>query len=454
MRGGRSCIAVLLVFLSCMSWPKFSTPAATFDQRLASFPQADLPLQQRATIYWNENLIPFIDAATDQDCAFLLGLVHAHLRLSQMTLLLRASQGRLSESAGPFTIAIDQTIRILSLGTALDSMEQIMPETTRQWLVHYVKGINWYQDHQTKFSKDMKLLALKPQTWQVRDILLLGRMISADVNWMNWFQWNKLAEKKLWPRLWQSMIQQGFESITSFSADSSLLSRLWGGMIKSGSNALVISAKKSVDNAAMVASDPHLGLQLPNNWVIIGYRSPSFHCLGLTFPGIPMVLVGRNQFIAWAGTNMRSASSDLFALSEEQLAACSVRTEKIKVRWASDKTITVRMSTLGPILSDCPYLSSTNGRSVALRWIGHQPSDEYSTFLAINKAANWQEFHAAFKTYAVSGQNFLYADAAGHIGMVPAVRIPKRADDRPNDFILSGQEPSQVWSASLGPLDL
>src|SRR5690242_5219101 len=93
-------------------------PSTTLEQRLAMFPTAHLPLDHPATIYWDEHQIPFVEAQSDHDAAFLLGLVHAHLRLGQMEIMRHIAEGRLAEMGGPLAVDIDQSLRILDLGKA------------------------------------------------------------------------------------------------------------------------------------------------------------------------------------------------------------------------------------------------------------------------------------------------------------------------------------------------
>jgi len=89
-----------------------------------------------------------------------------------------------------------------------------------------------------------------------------------------------------------------------------------------------------------------------------------------------------------------------------------------------------------------------------MKWVGHQPTDEYSSFFKLNNATNWTEFRNAFESYGVSGQNFLYADAKGHIGMVPAVKIPHRQQLKPDDFLLNPSNPQHQWNGLIGTLEL
>ena len=103
-----------------------------------------------------------------------------------------------------------------------------------------------------------------------------------------------------------------------YGADGDLasLTRLLSTVSKAGSNSLAVSASRSKTGGALIASDPHLGISLPNLWLLAGYKSPSYHVVGMMIPGIPFVAVGRNPRIAWGGTNLRAASSDLFDLAQ------------------------------------------------------------------------------------------------------------------------------------------
>ena len=79
---------------------------------------------------------------------------------------------------------------------------------------------------------------------------------------------------------------------------------------------MVVARRKSGSGAGLIASDPHVGLMLPNLWLIGGWKSPTYHTVGLMFPGLPVMALGRNEHIAWGGTNMHAASSDLFDIGE------------------------------------------------------------------------------------------------------------------------------------------
>lgn len=171
-----------------------------------------------------------------------------------------------------------------------------------------------------------------------------------------------------------------------------------------------------------MVSDPHLGIFAPNMWLIIGYKSPSFHNIGMQIPGIPAMLLGRNEHFAWGGTNMRSISSHVFEIDENSVDI-TAKPDTIKVRWLSDRPITLRESPYGTIVSDAPMLKKLN-KTYAMHWLGHKPTYEVTAFLRSNMARDFNEFRSAFSNCQVSGQNMLYADEKGNIGQIMAYGQP------------------------------
>jgi penicillin amidase len=429
----------------------------SLDHRLARFPAAGVPIDGAVTVYWNEHQIPFIEAERDEDLAFVLGMVHAHLRLAQMTVLRRIATGRLAESAGPLASDIDHALRILNFGRGAAAFEAALPHETRAFLGAFVRGINHYQAQlpRRQLPHEFAVMGLEREPWRIADVLTVGRLAGTDINWLGYFALLKLRERPDWPELWARILKTGGASMTSFSAgdQARVLEQLLVGNSRSGSNTLAIGGARSANGSALLASDPHLGLQMPNLWLVAGFKSPSYHAAGLMIPGIPFVAVGRNPDVGWGGTNMRAASSDLFDLTSMPERIRS-RRERIKVRWWLDRTVTVRDSPLGPVISDLPQLGRAGKPPFALRWVGHEHGDEISAMLRVQRARNWSEFRAAFATFAVSAQNMLYADRAGNIGQVMATMLPVRLRMVPPDMILDPADPASQWHGIAHALQL
>lgn len=435
-----SSLMFVAVATSCAVFTPLPEPT-TLDQRLSMFPSKDLPLQGPVTVWWNEHQVPFIEAATDRDAAFALGLAHAHLRLGQMEVMRRVAHGRISEIAGPIpqVADIEHALKILDLGRTSATVYSGMPADTKAWLDAFVEGINFYQANVAALPHEYALLGLEREPWRAQEILTIGRLASVDVSWFVWFRVMALRERKDWPQLWRALLEEGTMSAPSFASNerSALneLSRILSTMSRNGSNSVAVGAAKTGTGAAMIANDPHLGISLPNLWVLAGVKSPSYNMVGLMVPGVPFVAVGRNEHIAWGGTNMRSAGSDLFDVRSLKPEQIKERVVKTKTRWWFDSEITVRDTPYGPILSDTDVLPKRDGEVFALRWIGHEPSDEITAMLGVNRARNWSEFRTALEGFSISPQNFLFADVKGNVGQVTATRVPKRSKALPADLV-------------------
>ncbi len=345
-------------------------PAETSgEDRLKAIPTAGLSLEGRVTIHWDEHQIPFIEAERDVDLPVAIGLVHAHLRLGQMELLRRISQGRIAEMGGPLAADIDERLRILNFGAAAAEIEAALPPESRAWLEGYVRGVNHYQQNVKALPQEYRVLGLEREPWTVRDVLTFGRLSGTDVNWLVYGGLLKLRDRQDWPALWTRLVKEGISSVPSFDGDrgQAAFNALLAGVSKSGSNSLAIAPSHTSTGSAIMANDPHLGITAPNIWLIMGVHSPSYHVVGLSVPGLPIFAIGRNPNISWGGTNMRAASSDLVDISKVPVGDIATRQEKIKVRWWFDRKISVRETRWGPVLSDAPLLKREDGPQFALR---------------------------------------------------------------------------------------
>ena len=420
----------------------------SLDERLAVFPTTGLPLAGPVTVWWDDHQIPFIEADHDDDAAFTLGLVHAHLRLGQMAIYRRIAQGRIAEMGGPLAADIDHGLRIIDFGKAAAEMEARMSPAARRWVERFVEGINLYQHRLDELPYEYAALGLEREPWTVRDVLTFGRLSGTDVTWLVWFRLLALRQRDDWPALWTRLVEAGSRSTPSFvpgePADG--LSDLLGDVSRSGSNSIAIAPEHTTTGGALIASDPHLGLNLPNTWILAGLKSPSYHVVGMMVPGLPIFAIGRNPEVAWGGTNMRAAASDLVDLATVPDRLISERQETIEIRGWPDREVTLRESPWGPVISDAPQLAEYALPPLALRWTGHLVSDEITAMLDASRARSFDEFRTAFAPFSLPAQNMIYADADGNIGEIMAVRLPARARVTPGDMTTAPAASDDDWS--------
>lgn len=399
-----------------------------FGQRISEFPTSSSFLKSKATIFWNQHAVPFIKADRDEDGFYALGLVHAHLRLGQMSLLKRVIYGRISELAGPSTVDLDYTLRILNLTKGVADDLQRMDRKERQWLQAFVAGLNDYQNNITEKPIEFKVLDMELEPWTEESVLALGRLAAVDISWFTYLRFLKFLDDDKMKAAEDLYLKHRRQSTLSFSNQPiSSLEGLLSHVSRSGSNSFTVHKSKSKTGSALIANDPHLGIFAPNIWMLAGLKTPSFHLNGIMFPGVPIFALGRNPKLAWGGTNMRGISTHLFEIPKDQIHQLTQKTTDIKVRWWFDKTRTLRQSPYGPIISDSPFFSA-KGKHLALYWEGHRPSNELGSFWKANQSSTVDEFRSSFANYAVSAQNLLAADANGDIGLVLAYRQPVLKD--------------------------
>ena len=219
-----------------------------------------------------------------------------------------------------------------------------------------------------------------------------------------------------------------------------------------GSNSWVVNGARSATGKPILANDPHLGPSLPGIWMQMG-----LHCecgvdvAGYTFSGVPGVVIGHNNRIAWGFTNLGPDVTDFFL---EKLDGgryrvdggwqeLQTRQETVKVAGGKPKTITIRATRHGPLLSDAsqPLRDVWKDSAVALRWTALDPGRTVDALFALNRAQNWTDFRGAAALFDVPSQNIVYADVDGNIGYQSPGRIPIRAKG-------DGKWPNPGWDTA------
>lgn len=202
------------------------------------------------------------------------------------------------------------------------------------------------------------------------------------------------------------------------------------------SNNWVISGKLTADGKALLANDPHLAPTAPGIWYLVSIQSPTVNAAGVTFPGVPGVVLGHNEHIAWGATNVGPDVQDLY---DEKFNAdgtvqrpngpdkVAKRVEKIGFRSNMMKTELTTVDLEVTTTSNGPVILEEGGKKYALRWTALDPkNNEFEAFFGLNRARNWEDFKTSLKTYGGATQNFVYADTKGNIGWYAAGRIPIR----------------------------
>ena len=207
--------AAVAAFLIGRALLRPGPPVRDLAQRLAAFPP-DAPVRAPVAIHWNANQVPFIEAESLSDLAVALGMVHAHLRRTQMEIMRRLAQGRLSEMAGPLAIDMDRTLRLLDFPRAVPRdrgrTDARFPRSGRRGSSAASTTRRPTPRRAGRSRRNSPCSALREEVWTVEDLYANGRLAAADVNWMVWTRLLRarsgLAPER-WAALWPTLLQVG-----------------------------------------------------------------------------------------------------------------------------------------------------------------------------------------------------------------------------------------------------
>ncbi len=412
-----------------------------------------------------------VKAANEHDLFFGQAVAHAQERLWQMEFQRRVGAGRLAEVLGPEAVKTDEYLRTLGFYQAAEQAYEHLPDDLKAIVDAYTDGINAYLTSGPPLPVEFKLLGFKPEPWTPADVLVWQKMMSYDLSGNmdeELIRYRLLARglskeriEQLWPdfpidtpvilRSVPARPQPEEEPEAPTPAPSGQkpleeLLALSAALPKTAaaSNNWVVAGSRSVSGKPLLADDPHLGLSAPSVWILMELESPTYHASGATFPGLPTVVIGRNDHIAWAVTNHHADVQDLYVLEEKdggylykgEVRPYQIRREVIAVKGGEPVELTVRESVYGPVISD---VVDARGNVLALRWTSLEPEDEtMAAFYGIGKAKNWQEFVTALARLKAPSQNFLYADASGNIGYMAPGKIPVRKPGHSGKYPVPG----------------
>jgi penicillin amidase len=353
-----------------------------------------------------------------------------------MEALRRFATGRVSEIVGPATIGFDRALRLMGFTRAVPSIAAMLPPATRAWAEGFLAGVNHVIAAAPALPHEFALFDCVPAPWTLADLLAVARLAATDVSWMV-FRRLLAAEAKLTAAEWQALWPRLQAADTMAVADDGTEAAL--GVVR-GSNCAAVAGRRPGQRAGIIASDPHLSIAVPPLWLIAGLHAPGLDAVGLMIPALPVLAIGRNRWIAWGGTNLHAASSELVDVSGEPIAE---RREAIGVRGRGEVAVTLPETRFGPVVSDGLLLPSR--RKLALRWVGHRPSDEMSAMLGVMHARDLAGFRAALAGLALPGMTMVAVEAGegGRAGRVIAAHLPRRPP-APQPALVC--PPGEAWS--------
>ena len=413
-------------------------------------------LGAEAEVLRDRHGIPHIYARSLEDAHFALGFVHAQDRLWQMEMSRRIGSGRLAEILGPAALEADRFMRTLGLRKVAEANLRRLDDESRRLLDAYAAGVNAFLARHPVLPPEFWLVNVKPEPWTPVDSVVWTKVMAWDLgnNWRT-----ELLRLRLSRTLSTERIQ---EFLPPYPGDAPPalpdLRAFYASLEKKpaptpsfsqrsepdpefvlGSNSWVVSGARTASGKPMLANDPHLGLTAPPVWYFAHLSAPGLEVIGGTLPGVPAVLVGRNERIAWGLTNTGADVQDLYLERLEE--RFETHEEVIKVKNGAEEKLTVRRTPRGPLLVEASRFAP-RGYAFSLAWTALAEDDlTMQAALTLSRARNWDEFLGAARMLHAPTQSVSYADVDGNIGFIAAGRVPLRKAE--ND--LRGLAPAPGW---------
>src|ERR1022692_2309605 len=412
--------------------------------------------------------VPAIEAASLEDLFFAQGYVTAQDRLWQMDVMRRYGSGELSEILSADTLKLDREQRILGLRASAKKAMEMAGARDRSFFEAYARGVNAFiGTHGDRLPIEFRILRYRPTPWMAEDSLVIADSMVKDLNFHYFY--DALAREKILAKLgpeltgdlfvnrsWHdrppTVMREDLSEPDSNAGDSddeedddspdtsvtqnkvpsvAPEASLVDGLPVNGSNDWVVSGAHTVTGKPLLSNDMHLGHQMPNLWYEAHLHSGTLDVAGVTLPGMPYVIVGHNQRIAWGFTNIgptvEDAYIETFNADGQYLTPAGWKTpehrkEVIRVKGKADVVVDVVLTRHGPIVSS---LVPGETRQIALRWTLYDGI--HNPFLEVDSAQNWEQFRQAFSAFDAPAQNVVYADVDGNIGYEATGKIPIRA---------------------------
>lgn len=425
-----SVAVIAILFVACLYWFTIRPLPKTTGEITA-------PTAAAALIKRDARGIPHIEAASWQDAIFLQGFATAQDRLWQMDGLRRYAAGELAEIAGPEALALDQRARLLRMREIAEANVERLSAEDRAIMVAYARGVNYFIDtHRGDYSLEFSIptQSYDPKPWTLADSMLVGLLMFRDLT-----------------DTLQADTSRG--ALLAMGAEESKFHVLFpateGAAVNPGSNAWAVSGAHTATGKPLLANDPHLRYNVPGTWYLVHLKAPGLNVSGASLPGVPCVITGHNENIAWGVTNLSADVLDVYAEQLDPQTGQYVFRDRreqarqdqqvIAVKGAKPVQMSTWVTRHGPVFTE-------DGKSYSVRWSAAEGFG--FPFFKLNQAKNWNEFRSALEPFWGPGQNFVYADRAGNIGYQATGRVPIRRNFSGN-VSLNGSSGLNEWDGYI-----
>lgn len=416
----------------------------------------DAPVESQVTVTRDGLGVPSIRAANEQDLLFTQGYVTAGERMWQMDGLRRFAAGELAEIIGAAGLEADRESRKLRMRHIAEQIYTELDPKERAQFAAYARGVNHYlETHRGRYSFEFAVLGYDPRPWSVVDSILVGLYMYRNLT-------TSYPEKLVKRNLSQGADQAKIDFLFPLRAGTEIPP---AGDVQPGSNAWAVSGVHTRSGKPLLSNDMHLEYSIPGIWYMTGLEAPGLHAAGVALPGVPGIIVGHNEQIAWGVTNLHFDVQELYLekldsatgqyLFQGKAEQALLERELIRVKGKAPVEFRHWITRHGPLVVD------NAAEHISLKWTAAQSGNFQFPFVEIDRAKNWGEFTAALTRFPGPGQNFVYADRAGNIGYHATGKLPVRrnyqggvpVDGSSGEFEWDGYIPFDQLPSAYNPPD-
>lgn len=421
-------------------------------------------LKEAVTVLRDEKGMAYIYAKNPDDAIMAMGFITAQDRLFQMELTRLFATGRISEMIGEKGEPLDTRMRTIGLHRLGKRHAGILDAQTKLFTQKYIDGINAYiKNCSNEHPLEFRLAGIEPGLWDLSDVLAIMYLMSwnSAANIETEIIAQMLIEKVglekakeifplninpdyLPPGTTLSKTHAHESSGINLASDQSLLAYLQDRPLHIGSNNWTTGSQLSPGGKPILANDPHLDSRiLPGPWFPCGIITPEFRMVGVSIPGIPVIVVGRNEHIAIGVTNAYGDAQDLYIetldpkdpnryLEGDKSLPFEVLSEKLFIKdkdapgGKKEKEIKIRLTRRGPVISGVlPGLKTE--KVVTLRWAPFETMGPHLGTEQLMSARSIEDVRKALSKFDIMMLNFVFADKEGNIGWIASGELPIRS---------------------------
>lgn len=416
-------------------------------------------LSSPVSVTFDDRGVATVTADSLGDALRVQGYLTARDRLFQLDLQRRAAAGQLASVFGRVALPSDREHRTLGFARVAAAALPLLPATERESLVALTDGINAFlASHAGKLGLEYVFLEA-PRRFEPSDALLVYLLMNEDLS----SSWKSEAASASLEALPASARRFLLEKVTRDDvllvpdsvplAVAPLPEEAPAVAVRApfevdgpegiGSNGWVVSGALTASGRPMLANDPHLAIGMPSIWLPMRFVIAGRAVEGVTLPGLPGVVIGRNESLAWGFTNLGQDVQDLYretiqgegVVRRGGVEPLVTRVETIAVRGSAPESLVVRESSHGPLVKD----------DLALRWAILDPGVVRVPTASFMLAADEAELQAACDSFVAPGQNVVWATKDGSIGWRATGLVPIRRPGTDGSVPYDGRDPENDW---------